>query len=113
MDEFNALSNAAGKAFAFLTLGFLAANLTETGSARRASRLRKLTFIGALSMLFLLAASIEVSQVYLTPYIGDASDVILYAVAGGCGWLLRERIYLKKTQTPVSEQQPQPTQTQR
>ena len=88
MDEFNAFSNAAGKAIAFLILGFLTANVTETGSAGRPSTTRKLTFFGTISLLFLLAAFIELSQLYLIPYVGDASDVFLYTLSGGVGWSL-------------------------
>jgi glycopeptide antibiotics resistance protein len=83
--EFSAGSNAAGKFILFGAVGFLLANL----SAKPGMRCKppgKMTYIMALTSLLTLGFSIELTQIYLIPTLGDASDVLIYCFGGITGW---------------------------
>ena len=83
--EFLAASNFAGKAMAFAVLGFLVGNLyhnQETLTKKRTYWKGSLY----LGLIFLVAACIEIPQVYLQPFIADASDILIYITGAAVGW---------------------------
>lgn len=85
MDEFQAGSNAAAKLMAFAAIGFLAANLRATTKVEE-KRSTAWTFV-LWTTILAAAAGIELAQIYLHPFIGDASDIILYSLGGWIGWI--------------------------
>ena len=93
MDEFQAGSNAVGKLMAFATVGFLFANLTNQTNRKLAinSTPRLLDFL-VLIVIFCLAMTIEIAQVYLHPFIGDGSDILLYLFGGFLGIAMHKRL---------------------
>ncbi len=88
MDEFNAFSNAAKKSTAFAVLGFFTGNLLAANSLGGKEQTQYFRFAAAFTFFITLSAAIEITQVYLSPFVGDASDAILYTAASTGGWFL-------------------------
>ena len=93
--EFLAASNFAGKALTFAVLGFLVANLQHDRKVLQRDRkvlTKKMAYWENCfysGLIFLFAVFVELPQVYLQPFIADASDVFIYLSGAAIGW----RIY--------------------
>lgn len=83
--EFLAASNFAGKAMAFAVLGFLAGNLyhNQKTLTKKRTYWKGSLYLG---LIFLVAACVEIPQVYLQPFIADASDILIYIIGAAVGW---------------------------
>ena len=99
MDEFNAFSNAAKKATAFAVLGYFTANLLGGKSLEGEKHTQYFRFTAAFSFFITLSAAIEITQVYLSPFVGDAADAILYTTASAGGWFLYQNSDWPRIQT--------------
>ena len=93
MDEFNAFSNALKKVIVFATLGYLTANLFRRSQTSGATVLRDPKFAAVFLLTLILATAIEVGQIYLIPFVGDATDILLYTFSGVGGWLIHRGFF--------------------
>ncbi|MDC0326126.1 VanZ family protein [bacterium] len=82
--EFLAASNFAGKALAFGVLGFLIGNLRYD----QRTNVVKTTLYGGL--ILLVAVCVELPQIYLQPFVADASDIFIYITGATIGWLAHD-----------------------
>ena len=91
MDEFNAFSNALKKAIAFVVLGASLSNLLTKSKMEQGRVAETLRVAFAFTFVVLVSCGIEISQVYLKPFVGDASDILLYVSAACLGWVVHRR----------------------
>lgn len=82
--EYSALTNLAGKLAMFGLLGMCIAGYSRS---RHPCPYRRY-FIAGLLVAGFIGCTIEVLQVYLAPFIADLSDVIIYLVGYGLGFVL-------------------------
>jgi VanZ family protein len=82
--EYSALTNLAGKMAMFGVLGMCIAGYSRSRQPYPYWRY----FIVGLLMAAFMGCMIEVLQVYLAPFIADLSDVIIYLVGYGLGFVL-------------------------
>ena len=84
--EFLAASNFAGKALTFAVLGFLVGNFRHKQRPLRKQESRRagILYIG---FILLTALFVELPQVYMQPFIADASDIMIYMSGATIGWM--------------------------
>ncbi|QDS88326.1 VanZ like family protein [Rosistilla ulvae] len=83
--EFMAGSNLMGKLIAFSILGGALCNAFSR-PGQRVSPPRLASCCVSLAIVVGAGVAIEISQIYLVPFYGDAADVLIYAVGAFCGW---------------------------
>jgi glycopeptide antibiotics resistance protein len=104
--EFLAASNFAGKALAFGVLGFLVGNLRHDQRKQVSKRTRMPTILYS-GLILLVALCVELPQIYLQPFVADASDIFIYLSGAAIGWLAYD--FLVDRATLNTEIQPEQT----
>ena len=94
--EFLAASNFAGKALAFAVLGFLVGNLSHDQEipSKKMPLVKRIFYMG---LILSIALCIELPQVYLQPFVADASDILTYLSGATIGWMTHAFIADKET----------------
>ncbi len=97
--EFLAASNFAGKALAFAFFGFFVGNLRndQSGLRKKKSRGKDSLYWG---LIVLLALCVELPQVYVQPFIADASDILIYISGAAIGWVMHDFLVDRATLNP-------------
>lgn len=91
--EYSALTNLIGKLMSFALLGVFVAGSILFGK-HSANQSYRSSILWALGISIALGLVIEISQIYLKPFIGDLTDVGIYATGASAGaWLM---VYLVK-----------------
>ncbi len=104
--EFLAASNFAGKALAFAVFGFLVGNLRHDQSGLRKKKYRRVGIL-YIALILLLALCVELPQVYVQPFIADASDILIYISGAAIGWLTHDFLVDRATlNTEIQPGQP-------
>jgi len=80
--EYAALTNLAGKLGIFVVFGVCVAGWCWAGPKRH----HRGVFVGGMCIAGGLGTVIEVSQIYLEPFLGDATDVVIYMIGYWAGY---------------------------
>ena len=103
--EFLAASNFVGKAFVFAVLGFLLGNLRHSQRVQKQGK--PLTWgLSVVAFVCIIATSVELLQIYLQPFVADASDILVFLTGAAMGSLTHKFIQMMGSQHQPSETRP-------
>jgi hypothetical protein len=94
--EYAALTNLAGKLGMFAVFGVFVAGWWWAGG-RQSPRF---VFVGWLLIAGGVGLGIEVSQIYLKPFYGDATDVLIYIIGYCIGYAIAKHTFVGATMPP-------------